>query len=373
MPGIGSLGQGSPPLGAYGVVFATGLVVALLLTPIAQRLAHRWGMVAQPGGRRRHNGVIARTGGIPLFGGFMAALIVSQLFVRWPWETAVSSLWVVPRFDPEEVIRLTGLVLGSTVIFVSGLADDKFELPPIMIYLSQLLAAAVAILFLIFIEYVNNPFSGTQTDEFPFLLTVIITLFWIGFMTNTVNFLDGVDGLAGGVVAIACVVLLANAAFRLEPPQYSVALLPIALLGAVIGLLPFNLPPARIFLGGGAYYLGYMMGILSIIGGAKVASILLVLGLPLLDATWQILNRIARGQNPAIGDRGHFHFRLQDMGVSKGQIVAGYYLFCAVFGGLSLAIPSQLYKFVALIVLALLSVGGFMWASRNQEKPEAET
>ncbi|MGF1506617.1 MAG: hypothetical protein ACFB51_16010 [Anaerolineae bacterium] len=124
------------------------------------------------------------------------------------------------------------------------------------------------------------------------------------------------------------------------------------------------------------------MGLLSIIGGAKVATILLVMGLPLLDTVWQIVNRVARGQNPAVGDRGHLHFRLVDMGVPQTRIVLGYYLFCAVFGGLSLIIPSQIYKFVALVVMAAISAGGFAWTTlraptdpgvRPEAKPEGDT
>jgi UDP-GlcNAc:undecaprenyl-phosphate GlcNAc-1-phosphate transferase len=184
-------------------------------------------------------------------------------------------------------------------------------------------------------------------------------------MMNTVNWLDGLDGLASGVVAIACVVLFLNGVFRLNPPQHSVAMLPLALLGATLGFLPYNRAPARIFLGSGAYFLGFTLGGLSIIGGAKMASILLVMGLPLLDVVWQIVNRLAQGKSPLLGDRGHLHFRLYDLGLSQRQIVLGYTIFCAVFGGLALAIPSRLYKLIALVVLIGISLLGFFWLSRR--------
>jgi UDP-GlcNAc:undecaprenyl-phosphate GlcNAc-1-phosphate transferase len=272
----------------------------------------------------------------------------------------------VVRFDGKEIIRLVGLLLGGTFIFVFGLIDDWRELPPLPQYLAQIVAAAIAVIFLILIEYVNNPITGQQTPDFAYPLTVTLSLFWLGLMMNTVNWLDGVDGLAAGVVAIACVVLFVNGVFRLDPPQHSVALLPVALLGATLGFLPFNFAPARIFLGSGAYFLGFTLGVLSIIGGAKMAAILLVMGLPLLDAAWQIVNRLARGQNPVHGDRGHLHFRLLDMGLSAQQIVLGYYLFCAVFGGLALAIPSRLYKLIAILVMAVLSLVGFTWLARRK-------
>ena len=264
------------------------------------------------------------------------------------------------------------MLLGGTLIFAVGVYDDWRELSALAQYVAQIVAAAVAVIFLILIEYINDPISGQQTPDFPYIVTVTVSLFWLGLMMNTVNWLDGLDGLAAGVVAIACVILFGNAVFRLEPAQHSVALMPAALLGATLGFLPFNLAPARIFLGSsGAYFLGFMLGVLSIIGGAKMASILLVMGLPLLDVAWQVVNRLFRGRNPAVGDRGHLHFRLLDIGLSQRQIVFGYYLFSAAFGGLALAIPSRWYKLVALLAMTLISLAGFIWLARHTH-PEAD-
>ncbi len=277
------------------------------------------------------------------------------------------------RFDPKEIVRLTGLLLGGTFIFLVGIYDDWKELPALPQYVAQLVAAGIAVAFLIIIEYVNNPLTGQQTPDFPYLVTVIASLFWLGLMMNTVNWLDGLDGLAAGVVAIACVVLFVNAVFRLQPPQHSVALLPAALLGATLGFLPFNFSPARIFLGSsGAYFLGFALGVLSIIGGAKMAAILLVMGLPLLDVVWQVVNRLLHGQNPVRGDRGHLHFRLLDIGLSQRQIVLGYYVFCALFGGLALLTPSRLFKLIAIVVMGLIALVGFAWLSRQGNAEESE-
>ena len=355
------------PLGAFGLTFGLAFVLALLLTPLARWLGLRLGIVAIPGGRRLHQGVVSRLGGVPIYVAFVAAVLASQFLVEDPWRAALplGPSFQVLRFDPKELFRLIGLIGGGTIIFVLGLFDDWRELSPIPLYLAQILAAAFAVAFLIFIESVNDPFRGVETDKFPYFITVTISLFWLGSMMNTVNWMDGLDGLAAGVAAIACIVLFLNSAFRLQPAQYSVALLPLALLGATLGFLPYNFSPAKIFLGSGAYFLGFVLGALSIIGGAKMAAILLVMGLPLLDFVWQLVNRMVHGQNPLHGDRGHLHFRLQDLGLSQRQIVLGYYVFSAVFGGLALAIPSRLYKLIALLVMGLVTLVGFIWLSRK--------
>lgn len=365
------------PLAAFAVVFGVGFLLSLVLTPLTARLGRRLGLVQLPGGRRKHTGAVPRIGGVAIYIAFVIALLVSQMLVVDPGDPdpALPLALRVLRFDPKEIIRLTGLLVGSTAIFLVGLYDDWKEMGPLPQYIAQIIVAAIAVLFLIIIEYVNNPFTGQQTPDFPYIVTVTVTLFWLGLMMNTVNWLDGLDGLAAGVVVLACVVLFVNSVFRLEPAQHSVALLPTALLGATLGFLPFNFYPARIFLGSsGAFLLGYLLGTLSIIGGAKVAAILLVMGLPLLDVAWQIFERVRRGQNPAIGDRGHLHFRLLDVGFSQRQIVLAYYAFCAAFGGLALLITPRLYKFIAIVVMAILSAIGFVWISRKKvvEEPVAE-
>jgi len=360
---------GAPPFLAFGLIFALAFVLSLGLAPLSRWLGERLHLVAVPGGRRRHSRPVSRIGGLPIYVAFCSAVIAAQFFVSdWPHPlSAVPAALQIVRFDPKEIVRLAGLLLGGTFIFLVGLYDDWRELPPLPQYIAQLVAAAIAVLFLILIEYVNNPFTGRQTPDFPYVVTVTISLFWLVLMMNTVNWLDGLDGLAAGVVAIACMVLFLNAVFRLDPPQYSVAVLPAALLGATLGFLPFNFSPARIFLGSsGAFFLGFTLGVLSIIGGAKMASILLAMGLPLLDVAWQITSRLLRGQNPALGDRGHLHFRLADMGLSQRQIVVGYYLFCALFGGLTLLISSRLYKFIALLVMILICVAAFVWLARRR-------
>jgi UDP-GlcNAc:undecaprenyl-phosphate GlcNAc-1-phosphate transferase len=339
---------------AFLLVFGLALSISLALVPFADWLGKRLGAVAKPGGRRvseADHKRVSRLGGIALFGGFTAAVIAAQLLP-------------VPRMDSYEVIRLTGLLIGAVIIFVGGLLDDLFELKALPQFLFQFAAAAVAILFQIFIQYFNNPFTGAQTDPFPYIVTVVLSLFWLVGMMNTMNWLDGLDGLAAGVTFIAGAMLFVNSAFRVEPAQTSVSLLHLALMGASLGFLLSNFYPARIIMGGGAVFLGYALGTLSIIGGAKMATILLVLGLPLVDAVWQVVNRVRSGRSPFSGDRGHLHFRLLDIGFTQRQIVIAYYLFCAFFGVLTLVTASQLFKFIALAVMILLVAVGFIVLTR---------
>ncbi|MHB0876877.1 MAG: glycosyltransferase family 4 protein [Anaerolineae bacterium] len=346
----------------YGITFAVAFVVSLALSPIAARIGLRYGIADVPGGRRRHRRVVSRLGGIALYAGFVIAVLVAQLLT-------------VPRTDPNEPRRLIGLLAGTTVACILGLIDDRKRLGPGPQYLGQFAAVAVGMAGLIFIQYVNDPLSQAPGAriEFPWWLTFIVTTFWMMGMMNTVNWLDGLDGLAAGVTAIASLVLFANAAFRLQPPQTSVSLLPLALAGACLGFLPFNFHPAKVFMGGGAYTLGFALGALAIIGGAKMAAVLLVMGVPILDVAFVIVGRWRRGVRVDVGTRDHLHFRLNDMGVPQRLVVLGYYVFCGAFGMLALMVSPRLYKLIALIVLVVLGVLVMYLASRRQARLSGES
>jgi UDP-GlcNAc:undecaprenyl-phosphate/decaprenyl-phosphate GlcNAc-1-phosphate transferase len=342
---------------AFIVVFVLAFSITLILTPLASALGRRWNIVARYGGRRQSEGDqrrVSKLGGLALFGGFMVTVLVAQALP-------------VPRLDPYEVVRLAGLVIGGTLMFIIGLLDDVFEFSSRTLFLGEYAAAAIAIAFQIFIETLNNPLTGEQT-AWPFIVTVTLSFFWLVGMMNTVNWLDGLDGLAGGVAFIAGTMLFVNSAFRVQPAQTSVSLLHLALMGSSLAFVLFNFYPARIFMGGGAFFLGYILGTLSIIGGAKMATILLVMGLPLMDVFWQIVNRLRKGRSPFEGDRGHIHFRLLDMGFSQRQIVLLYYWFCAFFGVLTLVASSQIFKFIALgVMMMLVAIGFFFIARRRQD------
>jgi len=344
------------------LVFLISFILSLLLTPLAAKLGLRLNMADEPGGRRKHTGKIARTGGIAIFVSFVVGVLITPQLD-------------LPRTDPNEFTRIGGLLVGLVVVFVFGLLDDKFEFRPGRQFVVQAIASIIAIATLIFIERFNNPFTNREVNlsQIAPLLIVPLSLFWLMGMMNTVNWLDGLDGLAAGIAAIFSAVLF----FAMiqdtatQDPQLSIAPLPLALLGATLGFLPYNFYPARIFMGSsGALTLGFALGCLGIIGGAKMATVLLVLAVPIIDVAWLIVSRIRRGKSPFQGGRDHLHFRLLDLGLSQRQIVIGYYLISALFGGLALIIEARIYKVLALGVLGMVTLIVLVAVAKKSEQVE---
>lgn len=323
----------------YIAVFAVAAAAAAVIAPAAQALARRLHLVAKPGGRRQHERPTAVLGGVPLFGGYLAG--VALVYLLLPPNTRDAPL-------------LGGVLGGSAVVFVGGLVDDRFDLPFWAQYLVQLLGVAVAFSVQLFFARFTNPLTGAVIDlhpDYP-LATFVITAIWITAMMNAVNWLDGTDGLASGVGAVAAFMFAAHA-YQLG--QSTVAAFPIALAGALIGFLPFNFAPARIFLGtAGVWVLGYNLATLAILSPAKIATALLVLALPLLDFSWRIIDRVRRGQSPFRGDRGHLHFVLLDRGWSPQRIALSYYAVALLFGAVALFAPSAELKLGALVLLTAI-------------------
>ena len=325
------------PVLAGGGVFVLAVVITLLATPLARRAGERLGLVDRPGGRRRHTGLVARIGGVGLFAGFFAT---------------AAGLFALGVFKPEHRLPLTGVLLGTLFVFLFGLADDKYNFSARPQFLAQFGASAIAIATTVFIQRVTLPFFGEQ--PFAWYITYPLTVAWVVGMMNTVNFLDGLDGLASGVGAIAALLFAWHSA---SLQQTEIALFSLALAGACLGFLVFNFHPAKIFLGSaGAMTLGYALATLSILAPARVATALMVMAIPIADTAFQVYDRWRRGQSPAQGDRGHLHFRLNDLGLSQRQIVLGYWLLCALFGALALVISAPVYKLLAIGVLGLLVV-----------------
>ncbi len=323
-------------------------MAALIGTPLAAAWGRSHGIVDKPGPRRWHKGAIPRTGGLALFVAFMTAVFVAQ--------------WLpVPRQDPKELVRFLGIALGMTFLLVVGYIDDRVELGPGPQYLAQAVAALIAIACLVFIERVMNPFTN-QLTIFPYWFTVAFTLVWIMGMINTINFLDGLDGLAAGVGTIISALL---AIHMLREGQFSVALLPLALLGATLGFLPYNLYPAKVFLGSGSLVLGYAIATLGIAAGAKLALLLLVLSIPIVDVAWLMVSRLRSGRSIGDADRRHLHYRLLDLGLSQRQVVWLYYAYCSLLGAAALLIGSRMFKLATLVVLGAGTLTLLAWLARR--------
>ncbi len=329
----------------FVAVFLVALGTALVATPGVARLAARYGFAYAGRVQDLHQRPTPRLGGVALYVAFGLAV-------------ATSLVLPVERRDPLELQRLTGVLLGATVVLLLGVLDDRRPLSSLPQIAGLTLAAACPIALGVRIETIANPFGGTP-PQFSLWFAVPFTLFWIVGAANTVNWLDGLDGLAAGVSAIGAAAFTAHS---LRIGQVSIALLPLAMAGACLGFLRYNFYPARIFLGGGAYLLGYLLGTLSIIGGTKGATLLLVLGIPILDVAWQIVRRWSAGYSPAQAERGHLHHRLFALGLSQPRVVWLYYLLTAVFSVLAIGLPSGRDKLVALagLVVVLLILLAFI-------------
>jgi UDP-GlcNAc:undecaprenyl-phosphate GlcNAc-1-phosphate transferase len=339
----------------YLLTLAISFILALALVPVVMWAARRWDVVDRPGGRRQHRGAIPRMGGVAIYGGFVGA----NLLVR-----ALPEAWLPATTDPNEAFRWLGLMVGATFVVAFGLLDDKYGFKSGPQYLAQIAAGAIAIFFTIFIERINNPFGPGQI-VFPWYVIWPLTIFWFMGFINTVNFLDGVDGLAAAVAGVVTVVL---AIHMYRTGQASVMLIALALLGSVLGFLLFNWPPAKIFMGSaGSYLLGFTLAALGLIAGARVATVLLVMGLPIMDVAWLIWWRWRHHKPLFQGDRNHLHFRLLDKGFTPRQIVLGYVAFGAVFGAISLMTASSGVKLLALGALIIVGGGVILWAAPREE------
>jgi UDP-GlcNAc:undecaprenyl-phosphate GlcNAc-1-phosphate transferase len=338
----------------YLLVLLVAFAISLVATPAARELSRRWQIVAWPGGRRQHGRPIAKLGGLSVTLAYLAG--VGLIY------------WLLPP-EGDDAIRLRGVVLGTLIVFVGGLIDDRWEQSPWFQFAVQFAASAVAISHIVFIERFTDPFTGEPRLIEPLGVVIAITLLWIVGLINTVNWLDGQDGLAAGVGTIAAI-LFAWHGIRLG--QEAVAAFPLALAGALLGFLTFNFAPARIFLGSaGAFVLGYNLATLAILSPAKIATALLVLAVPILDGLWRVIDRLRHGRSPFFGDRGHLHLRLADMGVPTRWIVVGYYGFSLAFGLVAI-FATGLAKVIILLLLGALVLGLLIWLSgRDAPRPDA--
>ncbi len=331
---------------AIGPIVAVFLVAAALtfaLTPRVRRIALRYRIVDRPGARRVHRKPIPRSGGLAVAATFLGVagtfLIVND---------RAHLVFVPASLQPLEV---AALFLGGVVAAVLGALDDLLDLRARWQFLGQVVLAVGAVALGIGIDIINDPF-GPGVIRFPSVLAIGFTVFWIVGMINSINWIDGLDGLSSGVVIIAAVTLgLISLSTRV--PQPLIAVLCFALAGSLLGFLRWNFHPAKIFIGtSGVQFVGYTLAVLSILGTAKVAVALLVLGVPIIDTFWIIVRRLSQRRSPFSPDRQHIHHRLLDLGLSHRQTVLLIYGLCAALAVLALILTgaSQLYAFLGVFV-----------------------
>jgi UDP-GlcNAc:undecaprenyl-phosphate/decaprenyl-phosphate GlcNAc-1-phosphate transferase len=351
------------------LIFVATLGCTLFFVWQVRRIAVRLGLFGRMGDRHLHTRAIPRLGGIGIFLGFCVGV-------------ALSFALPVTRF-PSEVARIVLMLIAGMVIFFVMLADDLVELAAFPRLLWQFGAAALVVLPRlrgpgsgIVIDLVPNPFHLRVTESLALPLAVAIpfTLLWIVGMTNAINWIDGVDGLSSGIVFIASAVLFVHTYFRPPGnPQFTISLLPLALGASVLGFLPFNWHPSRIIMGDcGAMFLGFALAIASIIGGAKIATTLLVLIVPLLNIAWVILDRLRHGANPMRADRRHLHDRLLDAGWSQRQVVSAAYGICALFGAIALLFDKQVKFYVFSVMAVVLAVALIVLVFRGPSRAKPE-
>lgn len=328
-------------IGRVVAALSVAFLIALILTPVVRSLAVKMGAVDVPkDNRRMHDHPIPRMGGLAIFFGFL-----------------LSTLIFVPLTE-----QYRGMLLGAVIIVVLGIFDDIYALRALFKLVVQIIAALIAVFSGNLIEYIANPniFSANQYWHFGWL-AYPITVLWIVGMTNAVNLIDGLDGLSCGVSSISSLTLLVIALLVGEP---SVALLVAALAGGCLGFLPYNLNPAKIFMGDtGSTFLGYVLAVISIQGLFKWYTMIsfvvpfLLFGLPIFDTCFAFIRRIAHGQSPMHPDRGHVHHRLIDMGFSQKQAVAVLYVITAILG-LSAVVLTTSGAVKAMLLLMALFVAG---------------
>ena len=289
------------------LIFASALVLAIGATPLARRVALRTGMIDQPGGRKAHSSPIPMLGGIAIYGAFVLALI---LFA-----------------DRFYVSQMISIIIGATWVSLLGIWDDRVHLSPAIKLIGQILGALILVVSGISVEIFQLP-----------ILNIALTLFWIVGITNAMNLLDNMDGLSGGIAAIAAAFFMLLAA---ENGQFLVGSLSAALLGAAIGFLVYNFNPALIFMGDtGSLFIGLMLAAVGIKLRFPTHPLettwfipILVLGMPIFDTTLVFISRIRRGVNPFThGGTDHTSHRLVARGLSVREAVLTLYLVSGAFG-----------------------------------------
>jgi UDP-GlcNAc:undecaprenyl-phosphate GlcNAc-1-phosphate transferase len=342
---------------------AVAFLIALLATPLTIKLAWKWGLVDDPQKRKHpaklHQKTVPRAGVIPIW----LALIGTSLF-----------------FLPADKYLL-GILGGATLLLILGLLDDKYDLNPYLRLVGCLLAAGLVVGTGIGIFFITNPF-GPGLIHFSPWIAIILALLWISFLSNVTNWSSGFDGQLPGMVVIAALTIaFLSFRFSADITQWPVTILAAITAGAYLGFLPYHFYPQKIMPGfGGGTLAGFLLAVLAILSTAKIGTILVVLGIPFIDAFYSIVRRLLAHRSPVWGDRGHLHHKLLDeLGWNKRKTAVFYWLGTAMLGILALNLRS-LQKFYTIVML-LVIIGSLLlwfnlfpaWSNRSGQGKRSKT
>ena len=323
------------------LTFGLACFVALIMTPVSIKIAHKIGAMDIPkDGRRMHKKAIPRFGGLAIYLGTMAALMA---------------------FDMSNT-RIRFAMLGGTLMYILGVVDDLKDLKAGVKFACQTAIAVLMYVLGLRITFIYNYF-GTGHLNFGAISCFIITVLWIVGITNTINLIDGLDGLAGGISAIAalCIAYVAYIHGTING-MVPVCLAMMAIAGACIGFLPYNFYPAKTFMGdGGALFLGFMIAILSVVGPLKRSTMVAViipvvtLAIPIFDTSFAILRRLINRQHIMQADKGHLHHRLIASGYGQRRAVIMMYGISAIMGMSAVLISRELYKDASILFIIAMA------------------
>ncbi len=358
-------------------VFFISFLICLGLTPLLIAFSKKRGLFDLPGHRKVHARPIPRLGGVAVF---------ISVFVAWGY-ILVFKPSVIPV---EGMPALQAIFVGAFLIWFVGLVDDIRGLSPLSKLMVQFLAAGIAAWGGLQIRILNNPFGAGDFFFESELVVFLLTVGWIVFVTNAINLIDGLDGLAGGVCFITSLSLYFISRDLGVPhlPYFS-----LALAGGCLGFLIFNFQPARIFLGdSGALFLGYVLACLSILGTVKRSTAIvmfgppLILALPVADTVLAILRRLLRGEAPKAfksrrifierlkeivrADQNHIHHGLLKIGLSHRRAVLILYAVTTALGVSAYRATVQSHLLMTGVILGILAVG-LLWLMRKVKKTQA--
>ncbi len=312
--------------------FIISATVVLALTPVVRKAGLASGRVDLPGGRKVHSQPMVRLGGVSIFFGVLIALLAVWAFGGFLGSDGAP-------LPPVAEYSVWGVTIGGFAFFLIGLIDDLFGLSPLSRLIMQSAVASVAWFVGVDIRFLTIPFLGLT--QLPVWLSLIVTVFWLVGMANAINWIDGLDGLAAGVSGIAAVVMMVVSLYMGQP---AAALIAAALAGGSLAFLKYNFNPAQIFMGdGGAYFIGFILagvGVIGLVKGVTTVAVLLpslTLAVPILDMSAVILLRMRQGLSPFVADKRHLHHRLLNAGFSHRFTVIFIYVLAIWVGSLAMA------------------------------------